>query len=163
MDSNLKTLDTRLICFVMLYFLWSMRASTVNSNAHDASARCPRYDCPPIRRLPHCDISRHILILWCRHCYRLAYVETFLFLSSRCCFRCLTCPHDLYSFCLLQHKNHTGHNATKKDHRRGIKKMPNFRFKSTKGVSHTTWGLQFWRMVSQDCRSFSVFLIAACY
>ena len=35
---------------------------------------------------------------------------------------------------LLQQKHHTGRNATLKDHANGIKKMPNFRFKSTKGM-----------------------------
>ena len=34
-------------------------------------------------------------------------------------------------------KNHTGNNHTYRCHRNGIKKMPNFRFQSTKGVSRT--------------------------
>lgn len=34
----------------------------------------------------------------------------------------------------LQHKNHTGNNYMSRCHRNGIKRVPNFRFKSLKGV-----------------------------
>lgn len=36
---------------------------------------------------------------------------------------------------IVQQKHHTGRNATFKDHANGIKKAPNHKFKSMKGVS----------------------------
>ncbi|KAJ1460439.1 ribosomal L29e protein family-domain-containing protein, partial [Pelagophyceae sp. CCMP2097] len=35
---------------------------------------------------------------------------------------------------MVKQKNHTARNKTVKDHANGIKKVPNFRYKSLKGV-----------------------------